>query len=299
MQVDFANLGELLTTAFPHLDSIQPLRALGDGFSSIAVETAGGIVFRIPKNKDAGQRFAKEARILPQLNQLLSISIPNPQVHIAKAEGLPFGAIGYPKLVGQPLVWELVANANLSLLAEQIANFLIELHGLVPTAIEGLPTSSPEDQQTQYSTLWNAVKTSLEYDLSTTEYLHIVAWWEHFLSNEKLFEGERAVIHGDLWYENLLGDEGLKRLVGVLDWENMAINDPALDFVPQFYLGDDFAQNVMAHYKQGGGKVEAKLLTRIAYLRIVREFEGLFYAIKYEDVAEYRDAIEKIRARGI
>ena len=52
---DLNRLGACLLKAFPGLGVITPLRELGNGFSSVAIETVEGLVFRIGKNDLAAQ----------------------------------------------------------------------------------------------------------------------------------------------------------------------------------------------------------------------------------------------------
>jgi aminoglycoside phosphotransferase (APT) family kinase protein len=61
--------------------------------------------------------------------------------------------------------------------------------------------------------------------------------------------GDLRFIHGDFSPDNLMVDPGTGRLIGVIDWGNAAIGDPALDFVPLvLWRGWRFAQAVFRAY---------------------------------------------------
>src|SRR5215211_775116 len=90
---DLHSIGATLGTLFPDLDPVLPIQMLGLGFSSLVVETAEGIVFRIPRNKDAASRHAKEAHLLPRLKSVLPLLIPDPQWSAGPSHMFPFGLI--------------------------------------------------------------------------------------------------------------------------------------------------------------------------------------------------------------
>ena len=62
-----------------------------------------------------------------------------------------------------------------------------------------------------------------------------------------------ALIHGDLWYENLLVDADSGALVAILDFEDAHLGDPATDLAPQRQLGEPFAAAVLDAYVEAGG----------------------------------------------
>jgi aminoglycoside phosphotransferase (APT) family kinase protein len=63
------------------------------------------------------------------------------------------------------------------------------------------------------------------------------------------YRGPVHFIHGDFSPDNLMVDRGTGRLIGVIDWGNAAIGDPALDFVPLvLWRGWDFARAVVKSY---------------------------------------------------
>src|SRR5438270_3766241 len=131
-------LGACLRKAFPGLGVITPLRELGNGFSSVAIETAEGLVFRIGKNDVAAQGYIKEAQLLPVLAGYLPVTIPDPKWHVAASSDFPFGVIGYPKLPGTPLNRDSLKPANQTRIAVTLAKFLRALHAFPIQRASGL-----------------------------------------------------------------------------------------------------------------------------------------------------------------
>ena len=81
----------------------------------------------------------------------------------------------------------------------------------------------------------------------------------------------------------------LARLVGVLDFENAWIGDPAIDLATQRYLGERFAHRVMdAYYGHG---VPSDINGRVNDLMGLRELLGLEHGLMMGAVDE--DALQK------
>ncbi|MDT0343982.1 viomycin phosphotransferase [Streptomyces litchfieldiae] len=99
-----------------------------------------------------------------------------------------------------------------------------------------------------------------------------------------------AVVHGDLGAENVLWEytDGLPRLGGVVDWDEVTLGDPAEDLaaVGASY-GEDFLADVLAH----GGPPPGGLAARIAAIR------GTF-ALQ-QALSGHRDGDAEERADGL
>ena len=65
-----------LRKTFPGLYFTGPLREIGSGFRSTALETGNGIVFRIAKSGAVGGGYAKEVQLLPVIRDKLPVPIP-------------------------------------------------------------------------------------------------------------------------------------------------------------------------------------------------------------------------------
>lgn len=289
--IDLDRIAQALRCAFPDLDPIAPLCVLGVGFSSVAVETAGGVVFRVARNAAAGARYAKEARCLPLLKPRLPIAAPEPGWFVTACEDFPFGVIGYRKLPGAPLEPDRLATPAAREIAAQI--------GAIILALQRVPLDSlrlPFDLEAQHAG-WVAqrdvVLPALREALAPAEYRAVARWWDAFLADDRMRRFAPVLQHGDLWYGNVLV-EGT-RVVGVVDFEELGVGDPALDFTPQLYLGEPFLSRVIAAYCRAGGALDAHFEHRLRRLWALREFGGVQYSIQYNDAEEFRDSIIKLR----
>jgi aminoglycoside phosphotransferase (APT) family kinase protein len=87
------------------------------------------------------------------------------------------------------------------------------------------------------------------------------------------YTGRLCFLHGDFSPDNLIVDADSGRLVGVIDWGNAAIGDPALDFVPLVLArGWKFASAVFQAYRQ---PVDGDFLDRVAFTAQVQALQWL------------------------
>jgi aminoglycoside 2''-phosphotransferase len=271
-----------LRQEFPTCGDIEPLTVLGQGFSSLAVESADGYVFLIARNGDP--KYASAITFLEQVGDQLPVTVPKPE--FAKPH-----ILGYPKLEGISLEDNL-DSINQDQLALDVAQFMVTLHSLTPPM--DLPTITWQESVQIYTKRRDDTSNIIRELMTPEEATTIDEWWESFLTDDRMAMYQPVVVHGDLWYGNMLADSQ-GELTAVIDWENVAITDPAYDFVPQIYLGESFDRSVREAYQQKVGIIDSHLLHRVEQLRIVREFSGLQMAIALKDSEEITESIDKIR----
>ena len=288
---DLDHLAQGLLNTFPDLDDVKPLRTLGEGFSSTAVETSAGIVFRIARKQAAGERYAKEALNLPLLRPHLPVAIPEPYWYAPSSRDFPHGVIGYPKLSGVPLAPDdLRTMADARVIADQIGRMIYTLHQIPRDQVR---LERDADPKAWWTTQRDMVMPALRHALQPDEFQTVAGWWDDFLLDDHLANYTPVLHHGDLWYGNMLV-EG-QRIVGLLDFEELGLGDPAQDFVPQLYLGETFLHLVVDAYQQAGGVLDDDFHHRLRHLFALREFGGLRWSIENDDAEELADSIMKIR----
>ncbi|MEU9019725.1 viomycin phosphotransferase [Actinomadura sp. NPDC048394] len=104
----------------------------------------------------------------------------------------------------------------------------------------------------------------------------------------------RAVVHGDLGAENVLWEwtHGRPRLSGVLDWDDVALGDPAEDLAA---IGAGYGPELLERVLALGGWSDRGLLTRIAAIRGTFALQQALYAIRDGDEAELADGLAGYR----
>ena len=285
-------LADQLAATFPDLPAISPLIVLGEGFGNLVVETSGGVVFRIAKRAAAQRGHWREERVLLVVRQhVRGLAVPQVRYALRASSAFPYGALGYDKLPGRAFAPTDIDGENQSQLARQAAAFLVELHGIDVGALRdaNLPAFPPTP--TRLIELWHNVSAFLRQHLDRSEFRAVRAWLEDLLDYGQRYPYTPTLVHGDFWHENLLFDEGRRRLVGVIDFENAAIGDAAIDLATLRYLGDGFTRAVSETYYQT--RVPRDLGERSRTLVGVRELLSLELGLATKNVDA--DALRKMR----
>jgi aminoglycoside phosphotransferase (APT) family kinase protein len=127
------------------------------------------------------------------------------------------------------------------------------------------------------------------------EYHTLVHWWDAFLRDPLLQQFAPVLAHGDLWYENILSDANPVIVTGVLDFEKSVIGDPAQDFATLRYFDQQFLMEVLEAYQAAGGHLGEHFDHRVQKYWELRDFDGVQFAVRFNDTQEFEDAIEKLR----
>jgi aminoglycoside phosphotransferase (APT) family kinase protein len=241
------------------------------GFSSMVQDAGDGCVRRVARTPEARRRLAQECRFLPRLAARLPVAIPVP----LRCDEM---SMTYRRLPGTTLS----PGSAYPQLAREIASFIGALHA-IPVA-DALDFGIPPRNRT--AELLAAADRTLPF-LPPAARL----WREAFVE----LPHPKAVIHGDLWYENILIDPVAGSLTGVLDFEHAGIGDPAWDLATQLHCGSDFARLVCHAYAPG----DDDLWRRAQQLFPLRAFEGVDWALQQGDSAEFDESVRKLQSVGV
>ncbi len=251
---------------------------IASGFDNLIYDMPDGRIRRVPRTPEAREACLRQSRFLPRLASHLPIAVPMPTW-----DG---DAITYRKLEGQPLTPQMLECLNKAEIATGIAGFLSALHSLsVDDAIRwGVPAKS---RTAQLLSAADRVLPLIPANLRNAAR----AWRDRFVE----LPHPEVPIHGDLWYENILLDPQSGRISGVLDFDQAGIGDPAWDLATQLHCGRDLAEFVFNAY----AFKDATLWTRAQALFCLRPFEGLDWAARNNDAAEFEDSLKKLQEVGV
>ncbi len=286
---DVAKLGAVLAKLLPEIEPVEPLQMVGEGFRSVAVETATGVLLRIGKIEEAAAGFELESRALPFVRRHIQAHIPDPRWRILPCDELPFGALGYMKLPGT--IPEPGDPALARFFVPELAEFMVRLHSLpVSEALAaGVPRVNPHERLLgARPVVMPLLKERLERDACD----RLERWWDEFASYKTASYPE-TVCHHDLWHENLLVDSEA-HLSGVLDWSHIEIGDRAHDFAAAHHFGGALTEKLIAAYRAAGGKLDDHDLRRVQLYWKGRQLGGLAWAIENDNNAETEAAIQKV-----
>jgi aminoglycoside phosphotransferase (APT) family kinase protein len=284
-----------LSATFPDLGDVAPCRVIGWGFGSVVVETAGGIVFRLPRLPRVHEKFERLQALLTAIASHLPVAVPLPLWLSGSCEAFEHGAIGYVGLPGRVMTEESFYASDRAALARSIAAFIAALHAIPREDVPMLRVRTPVRRLEIETGVRDYVLPVLRERFSTDEYTLAEAWWARYLGDPEILIYDAKMTHGDIWWANMLVDETGSQVTGVLDWDEAVIGDPARDFGGLGYLGEDFMVAVLDAYADIVGREDAALRHRSALLFQVREFYGLRYAHAFPNMREMDDAVAKVR----
>jgi aminoglycoside phosphotransferase (APT) family kinase protein len=164
-------------------------------------------VFRFPRRAGVEEALRLEIVLLPLIAPALPVDVPTFE-HISRDPLF----VGYRLIRGEPLVDED---------GDGVRAFLDALHALEPSSLPLERLDWIEGYREQCAEFERLVLPLLERDLRARAK-------KLFRDAEALVGFEPALVHADLGPEHLLVRD--RRLVGVIDWGDARLGDPALDY---------------------------------------------------------------------
>lgn len=228
IDIDAALASRLIEKAFPEFvgEAVEPL---GSGWDNAAFLVNGRIVFRFPRRRAVVGLIEREIKILPLLAPHLPLAISAPTLVGAPSSDYPWTFAGYEHIRGTTACAMSLDDEARGRLAVPLARFLRALHGMKTVA--ACAAVLPPDEIGRLDPV-KRLRLARER-LPILEGADIngardaVAW---LAANppEPIAEGQRTVVHGDLYARHVLLDDGAQP-AGVIDWGDVHLGDPALD----------------------------------------------------------------------
>lgn len=252
-------------------------REVHSGFSSRILRSAD-LCVRQPRSAAAARRHEIEARLLKAVGDDLTVELPVTLRQIPRSTQFPLGAHLVRWLEGQ--------QVDASVAPNSVGDFVRDLHSISLGPVEGL---LPDFGQwcLRQRRLEAAGLSGLEGRVEPGLLVQIRDLMARLGAGLEA-SSRPCLVHGDLWYGNLLMRR--ERLSGVLDWEFAAIGDPLVDYAALWYLGNDFMSSFLRSLRQSA----QDLPERIKYYRILREFQGVTWSIENADHEQLEESIEKV-----
>jgi aminoglycoside phosphotransferase (APT) family kinase protein len=228
VETDAARCTARIQTRFPDLAPAR-LEALGVGWDNAAYLVNGALVFRFPRRRLAVELLQNELRALPHVAPCLPVPVPAPSHVGTPDEANPYPFAGYPLLPGTTACRVAWTDEGRTALAVPLARFLRALHD-APCDASVRAWAAVDDWR---SDLERRARANVERlvrrspPLEAGEVARAVAASQR-LSRTPPWAAPTRWVHGDLYARHLLVDED-RRLVGVIDWGDVHLGDPALD----------------------------------------------------------------------
>jgi len=271
-----------IAAVFPQLD-VRSARAIGTGWTVDTYEIDDQWIVQLPRSDYAAERLRAQIETLPELAAELSALVPEPVYTDADVP-----AIAYRKLQGVPL-----DQAPDGLWPERLGRFLYDLH-LMPPEYVGLRGIRAKEVREAVAIELESFRARVLQLLEPQEARRFDARFTTFLADDELWRFAPCLLHGDIGPEHVLvSDDG--DLVGVLDWEDLSVGDPAGDFAWLLHARPSDGERALGAY---GGAPDPRFHERAAFRFFLMPFHEVLYGLDRDDRAFVTSGIAGIRDRA-
>ena len=284
-----------IESAFPQI-AVHAMQYLG-GESNSVFEVNNRIIFRFPNSPEVARSIDLEARVYPALGPLLPVPTPSYRYRSAGTDSFPLPFSGYPKLPGLPLRSVAASKSPDPFLANDLAAFLTALH-VVPTSTSlelGIELDDPETSRRNIRDTWDRVQSLVHPLLSRAQIAWTQALFASILSNPAFLEFEPTLVHGDFDPTNVLVDPHTFALLGVVDFEDVSVGDPAGEFCT--FLGEygtPFFEKMLSSYSL---PVDAHFADRARFRWSASPFNYLLFGVEHSSDWHLQAGMEKLQRR--
>ena len=252
------------------------VREIQGGWASFTFLVEGDHILRFARTPEVAAAHRREVALLPLLAPALSFAVPRPDFFQDWGDRT---CLGYPLIPGRPITddddWR------------SLSAVLRELHTFPVDAARGVLGGG--DWRDYYVRLWADIAERLLPVLDDGLRVALAADYHAFLGGD--WDFEPVLVHRDLAPEHVLVDDG-GRVVGLIDFEDAAVGDPAVDFAGLLaFLGADRVETLLADY---GLPVSRERMRCYWWLIPVHE---LLHGLATDDGAIVGAAVGALRAR--
>jgi aminoglycoside phosphotransferase (APT) family kinase protein len=263
-----------LSEALPEID-LGDLKLIGSGndFHTFGIDLRW--VARFPRHAAADRAIEAETRTMPTLaHALADLGVDVPEV---RATAQCTSAWPHPFLV-QRRIWGLpIESVGPARFAIRMAAHLGQALG----AVHALDTPAGFDraQGDEREYLRHAAEAAA--DLSSETRARVPAAIDWLNGDPQVpaeHPGEPRLLHNDLWPEHIRAARTGLGVIGIFDWSDIAVGDPARDFAPLYcWAGPSVLDSMMLGYElevDDGFPARVRFMARVESISSLREAEA-------------------------
>ena len=258
------------------------------GWTNYAVKADGKYLFRFPRNDEAYKAIDKEDRILKLLHDKLPYNIRVPEyVYSSLETDHPY--VGYKLIEGKFLTKNTFNTLSIEekhRTLDLMAEFLNVLHSVDYHIINLTAADSKVKYKKFYDKIQEVCFLYFDKDLkNSTKKL-----FENFFADSSMHDYVPTLVHGDLSEDHILITEDG---VGIIDFGDLMVFDPAYDFIWAYLCDIDFYQKLIHKYK---GNKDAYFEHRIRDFHMIRPpYDGIMYADETGDKELLKRELHNLR----
>ena len=263
-----------------------------------------GWIFRFPRNRVVAENLQKEQAVLPVVASQVAFAVPRFE-HTGYWNGRP--CAGYRRIPGRPLSDRPFAGRELSgATADSIAAALSSLHDIPTSLVAEACAVEPtvDTWRRRYHALGETVRARVS-PLLESRVIGAVAHtldavdrvFERFLEEELATLKDVALIHCDLGCEHILIGEDGTTVTGLIDFEDVTIGDPTIDFVGIFVTyGMEAVERVRDGYTRRR-TLDEHFEHRLRFYTWMASCHQILYGLEEEKPDLVKDGVEGLRKR--
>lgn len=229
--------------------TIESITLNREGLLNDVVIVNSELVFRFAKSGFGFKDPLAEARVLHFLRNYISLQIPEPFIESQEL-------LAYRLIPGETLrrdVLMKLAETDQQAIADQLAQFFKELHGIPPSdaSAHEVPMADALMKYERWLNVYGRIKEKVLPLLLP----HLREWatehFESYLSDKRNFEYELRVVDTDIPPYHILFDKQQKRISGIIDFGCAGLGDPAIDLGVIIYnYGESFLDRFYRVYPE-------------------------------------------------
>ncbi|MFA7585445.1 MAG: macrolide 2'-phosphotransferase [Novosphingobium sp.] len=234
-------------------------------------------VLRLPRREGLDEQAEREGAVLELLKQKLPVAVPDWSI---REKDL----IAYRLLPGQPgltfdattheATWHFDRNAP-----DYVATLGRTVAALHSISIEqatdaGMPVFTPDQVRQTWLDDLHSVETAFDTRPD------MIATLREWISDDTYWPSFSVPIHGDLYVGHVMVQaEG--SVVGIIDWTEARISDPAIDFVGHLKVfGESSLEKLLEAYVVSGGRIWSRVAEHCRFIQRASPVTYAVYALK-------------------
>lgn len=281
-------LAALATSAVPGLTAVavRPHDALGDEYNSVILTTEDDeIIVSVPKTQQAETAQSASLLALTALSDGARDQLP---FEVPRVLGMT--RAGDTRAVATSFLdgarFDIADLTDDAILIESIARSIASIHALPHSIVQqgGLSNRSATDQRLLVTRLVD--RAAATRSLPET----VQRRWVEVLETASLWDFSPKTVHGSLKDSSILvADDAI---IGVLDWSQFAVADPAVDLAWLLEAGDAVFEAVLGRYLKFSDASDAQALRSRAMLYHELEVaKWLLHGVETHDRGVIDDAV--------